>query len=239
MSFAIVMSLSEHSMGASPGAADRVRHKLRAASFKKHGKDLHNLLSAFDINHDGKLPVAKISEGVQELLPGVVAPNELEILLGTASSELVDYRSFFEFTPVQDFVSPVSPVSLSPVSPAAQHVSRCADEGREEGGAPAPAAPPLSVPISSASMPHTPLAGGSSHKTTVTTLSGSALIAAAAAAAAAVAEVEAEAEATPAIGTQGEVASKQDIVSGTPAATQNAVVNQNSDNSNPVKKPKN
>ena len=143
-------------MGASPGAADRVRHKLRAASFKKHGKDLHNLLSAFDTNQDGKLPVAQISEGVQELLPGVVAPNELEILLGTASSEPVDYRSFFEFTPVLDYVSPVSPVS-----PAAS-------TQRAGGGAAAPAAAPLLLPMSGANASGTPLTGASTQKTTIT-----------------------------------------------------------------------
>ena len=121
----------------SPGAADRVRHKLRAASFQKHGKDLHSLLAQYDTSRDGTIAVSEIVEGVQQLLPGAVEEKELQTLVDTATSSRVDYRAFFEFTPVRHYTSAVSPVSQPQRSAAAASGAPQPSPPRDASGQPA------------------------------------------------------------------------------------------------------
>jgi hypothetical protein len=90
----------------SPGAADRVRHQLRAAAFKTHGKDLYSLLERYDTRGDGTLFAQQIEDGVVELLPGAVPPNDMRALFDAVRGQELDYRRFLDFTPVQQYVPP-------------------------------------------------------------------------------------------------------------------------------------
>ena len=93
-------------MNRSPGAADRVRHQLRAASFKTHGKDLHCLLERYDTRREGTLSARQIEDGVLELLPDAVPLEDLRALFDAVRGQDLDYRQFLEFTPVQQYVRP-------------------------------------------------------------------------------------------------------------------------------------
>lgn len=90
----------------SPGAADRVRHQLRAAAFKTHGKDLYSLLERYDTRGEGTLSAQQIEDGVVELLPGAVPPNDMRALFDAVRGQELDYRRFLDFTPVQQYVPP-------------------------------------------------------------------------------------------------------------------------------------
>lgn len=79
----------EHGFG--EAEIDRLKSKLKAASYRDHGADLGALFDRIDKDHDGHIDIRELTSAVIRLIPGI---NDRELKHLLRSADAVRERKF-------------------------------------------------------------------------------------------------------------------------------------------------